>query len=280
MVGEGDKQDAGAKAQAVVPPAAATQDATDHPPHGCLRWIVAEAIKLAPLLSVLVAAGVAWTGVRSAAQTAESNEHTASLTEQGQLNERFTRGVEELGNRDESIQTGGVFALAQVAATNGGAADDARALVTLFVRVHLCDRSNPPEGSGIPPSGPPLSVSTGMQVLHGQLSQPSRRIDLSGLNCEHPHTNPSGAVDLFGADVHQANLRNTHLSGVNLEHANLTDADLTGAVLDDTDFDGADLTDTILIATVGLKKDQLQKAHWRPGHPPHVDLNRRAWTTR
>ncbi len=205
-----------------------------------------------------------------ARQDARTAEHNARTAEQGLVTERFKDGVEELGSPDENVQAGGIFTLARVKRDSPSDADNVNEVILFFVRGHLCD--NPTHGLKGKPAlldGPPKSVVAGLQVLP---RSSGHRIDLRGLSCQDAHIQPKREVDLTDVD-----LTGAFLSGARLEGANFTNARISGATIMGTDFDGANLSDTDLTGAKGFKQDQLAKVHWLPGHPPHVDPDKKRW---
>ncbi|HEX9537111.1 MAG TPA: pentapeptide repeat-containing protein [Streptosporangiaceae bacterium] len=200
---------------------------------------------------------------------------SARTAEQGLVTERFKNGVDELGSSDENVQAGGMFTLARVARDSPGDAGTAYGVVLSFVRGHLC-RNMVPKLAAF--SGPPQSVTAGLQVLH----QAGRHIDLTRLKCDIFPADLTG-VDLHGADLGHAelpgaSLESANLKGANLNNANLDSTDFTHhAVLTGADFSGADISSAGFRGSVGLTRDQLRRARW--SHPPRVDPGEKGWIT-
>jgi hypothetical protein len=61
-----------------------------------------------------LAVGAFYTG-RTFAQTRKEQERTYALAREGQITERFTRAVEQLGDEKLDIRLGGIYALERIA---------------------------------------------------------------------------------------------------------------------------------------------------------------------
>lgn len=201
---------------------------------------------------------------------------SARTAEQGLVTERFKDGVDELGSRDENVQAGGMFTLARVARDSPRDANSAYEVILFFVRGHLCQNKVPKSGAF---SGPPQSVTAGLQVLH----EARRHIYLTRLKCDVYPADLAG-VDLRGADLESAELPGASLQGANLKGAHFNNAylgttDFThGAILTDADFTGADISSAGFRGSIGLTRDQLRSAHW--SHLPRVGPGKKNWLTR
>jgi hypothetical protein len=159
--------------------------------------------RLLTLGAGLFAAGALWFTGRS-----------FTLSREGQVTDRYTKAIEQLGSDKLDVRIGGIYALERV--TRDSAKDHPTVMEVLaaFIREpqppHVAD--SPPRAS----AGPRLraDVQAAVTVIGRRVSRNDRyRIDLSG------------------ADLSYASLRDANLSGVNLTGANLTGAVLSGADL-------------------------------------------------
>jgi uncharacterized protein YjbI with pentapeptide repeats len=186
----------------------------------------------AALLAGLVglgALGTLWLNSRVYRITARTFE----LAERGHLTDRYSKGMEQLGNDNLDVRLGGIYSLEQVAHDSRRDRDQTTIVEVLsaFVRMHSAPlyqykasfpKDAQPEPADEQPQEavkyvtkldrPPVDVQAAVTVL-GRL--PTR----SGLT-----------VDV-GADLTEAWLRSATLTEANLTGARLTGVDLTGARL-------------------------------------------------
>lgn len=190
---------------------------------------------------------------------------------QGQLTERFTKAIEQLGTRHEQggpaieIRLGGIYALEKLAEDSLDYHVQIFEILTAYVR----------ENAPWPPAAPASGAAT------SQETKPTMRKDIQAIltvigrrrwaRFEKLKLNLS-STDLRNAKLYKANLEHawlekTNLRGANLWEANLTDAVLYKADLTGAEFDGANLTGTCFGSSanpkfdaIGLTLDQIQSA--------------------
>ncbi|MFI2667581.1 pentapeptide repeat-containing protein [Micromonospora carbonacea] len=200
--------------------------------------------------------------------TNEANRGQQRLTEQGQITDRFTKAVEQLGQTGPekvTVRLGAIYALERImrdSAVDHPAVVD---VLAAFVRVNAPQQPNPTQL----PSRPPADIQAALTVLgrrnithddRGSPGRPSSRLipDLTNTNlalADLRDANLTGSdltdASLTGADLVRANLRLAFLARANLYGADLTGADLsiallTGADLTNADLPGADLSNAFL----------------------------------
>ena len=169
------------------------------------------------------------------------SRRTFDLTEQGQVTDRYTKAIEQLGSDKLDVRIGGIYALERVARDSARDHPTVMEVLTAFIREHSQEQWPPPEtrpartaGDTRPTFRPPSPWSGA-----GIHSATSRQIDLVGADL--PGADLTGA-DLTGADLNRANLTGANLTGAHLSGADLTGADLTGANLTGANLTGAHLT--------------------------------------
>jgi hypothetical protein len=198
-------------------------------------------------ISTLVAAGTALVTVRQA-----SGEQR--LTRDGQVTDRYTAAVANLGDKSEEVRIGGLYALQRIAQDSPRDAPTIVQVVSAYVRSHAPLPKMGTKG----PARPANDVAAALGILGHPLAK-NAFVDLH-------LTNLDGA-DLTRADLTGANLYGASLVHANLERANLTGAgmeasDLSYALLRATNLDGADLT-----------RADLSRADLRAANLTHAQLS-------
>jgi pentapeptide repeat protein len=153
------------------------------------------------------------------------------LSRDGQVTDRYTEAIEQLGSEKLDVRIGGIHALERVA--RGSARDHPAVMEMLaaFIREHSREPWPPPDPCGqVRERSLRPDVYAAITVVGRRLTERDiRPIDLTG-------------ADLTGADLTGADLGGARLTGANLTRANLTRADLTDADLADADLTCAELT--------------------------------------
>jgi uncharacterized protein YjbI with pentapeptide repeats len=177
------------------------------------------------------------------------------------ITERFTRSIEQLGNKEETIRIGGIYALERIANDSPRDGWTIMEVLSSFVR-------GKQKIEGQDPSAQLPAIRTDAQAA---LTAISRRkinlendrqyLDLSFTNlCE---ANLVGAnldrVKFNNSSLIKADLREANLNGANLSHANLNGANLTQTKLDRSNLIQANLSNTNLSAA-DLNEANLNKA--------------------
>lgn len=180
-----------------------------------------------------------------------------AIAREGQLTERFTRAVEQLGNDRPDVRLGGIYALEQIAHASDRDRPAIAEVLTAFVQGHA---PWPPRLEGQPREEidlgdlPPLrawapDVQAAITVLGRRASTGTpdtldlsmvdlRRAELSRANLENAILRRAG---LHRVILPGANLRAAALSRTLLERADLRDVQLESCVLRRADLRGADL---------------------------------------
>lgn len=168
------------------------------------------------------------------------------LNRQSQSIDLFTKAVDQLGDGQEPVRHGAVYALEQLADLDARFRGHVHALLTSFI----CHRIPWIPGTSRREGGLPNDVGGAFGALgRGGMIEPGdaselERVDLRGADLPglaiplvcFADTNLEGATltgaNLTGATLAGTNLRDADLRRANLSGANLTGADLTGADLD------------------------------------------------
>ena len=187
-------------------------------------------VQLITALFVLV--GIYWTSRRVLA--AEDNVRVAR---EGQVTERFTRAIGQLGDDKMEIRLGGIYALERIAKDSKKDYGPIMEILTAYVRKNAPRKENhKPQ----PDEKPPTDIQAILTVIGRRETTGGwdDRLDLT-------HTQLVG-VRLSGANLNAAilietDLREARLTAPMLAGANLIAADLRGARLIMADLRGADL---------------------------------------
>ena len=206
------------------------------------------------------------------------SRRTFELTEQGQVTDRFTQAIGQLGSDKIDVRIGGIYALERIARDSAKDHPTVMEVLTAFIREHSHEQwpeyvegrerrrrtrpdvlavatsvhSNAPLPPPVPPgredkgwTRPDVQAAVTVVGRRNQESDvPRTSIDLvdanlTGANLIRAHLD--GAM-LFGADLSGARLWLAELSHADLRGADLTGANLMGARLGMADLGGANLT--------------------------------------
>jgi uncharacterized protein YjbI with pentapeptide repeats len=180
---------------------------------------------------------------------------TLNTTQEGQLTDRYTKAVEQLGSTKSDVRLGGIYALQRLASDSTRDRDSIRNVLSAFVRNHdMCTlqpgEKTPPkrcsDGNGAisaPLVRPPADVAAALTIAPtlNALNNSGKDIGRADFSYSRfPRADLLGA-DLNGADLTGANLTGADLTGAYLTGANLTLANLKGADLSGANLNGANL---------------------------------------
>jgi pentapeptide repeat protein len=190
-------------------------------------------------------------GLYFTAQTLWVSQQTLQLSQDGQITDRFTKAIEQLGKGTLAVRLGGIYALERIAKDSTEKDHwTVMEVLTAFVREHAPLQEQPEEEAARagevrenqPRSVPPTDIQAVITVLgrrlltfgRGESEELNlRRTNLQGVNLY--------LADLQGADLFGASLQNAYLFGANLQGATLAVANLQGATLFVANLQGASL---------------------------------------
>jgi uncharacterized protein YjbI with pentapeptide repeats len=177
------------------------------------------------------------------------------------ITERFTRSIEQLGNKEETIRIGGIYALERIANDSPRDGWTIMEVLSSFVRGKQSIKGQDLDGLSTirTDSQAALTVINRRQT---DLESVSQYLDLSLSNLTE--ANLVGAnldrVKLSNSALIKADLRGASLNLANLSHANLSGANLTKVQLERANLIQADLTNTNL-SSANLHEANLNKAN-------------------
>jgi Pentapeptide repeats (8 copies) len=158
--------------------------------------------------------------------TNQANQELIGLSRRGQIADRFSRAVDQIGQEDKlDVRLGGIYAMGQIMSDSVSDVDETAIVDILcaFIRAHATDSKR---------ESPTADVQAALTVIG---KRP---------NFDKPNF---GTVDLGGSALKGARLRGAHLEGAHLEHVLLDIADLDDAFLTAANLDGVVLFNTSLV---------------------------------
>ena len=223
------------------------------------------------------------------------SRRTLHLTEQGQVTDRYTKAIEQLGSDKLDVRIGGIYALERIAGDSARDHPVVMEVLTAFIRQHSHERWPPSDSNGqerIRSTRPDVQAVLTV-IRRRDTKQDIRPIDLNGANLYRTRlvdADLGGAIltdaDLTGADLTGARLTGADLTlarlpgadlpGANLTGADLTWADLTTTDLSDADLTGADLTEARLTEAI-LAGANLDDADFSGAELAEADLTGAKW---
>jgi uncharacterized protein YjbI with pentapeptide repeats len=204
---------------------------------------------------------------RSLEVTQKTTQYQLRLAEHGQITERFTRAIDQLGATDDKgrkkleIRLGGIYALERITRDSERDYWPIMEILTAYVREHA---PWPPEKRAQNSTSDSLHPSQGQHEQSDEI--PSRHPDIQTIlyvlqrRIHHFGSGESERLQLFrtnlrGAYLYEAHLEGADLIGTHLEGAILQEAHLEGAILQKAHLEGANLS------FARLKGANLSNAH-------------------
>lgn len=257
--------------------------------------------KLRGTLAQIIGATVLLIGIfftwQQLVDTRKFSSETLRISEQGQITERFSRSIEQLGSEKVAVRLGGIYALERIANDSFNDHWQVMQVLTAYVRQNapnkaegkLSSRTNKINQQTIEESNkttearqrslPALDIQAILTILgrrkwQGQEGE-DQRLDLS--NTDLRNINLENA-NLSNVNFNRANLMNASLSGSNLKKgklrfANLKQANLGEANLEGADFFGANLNGALL-TRANLNNAHLGLAYLIGAYLPEANLKK------
>ena len=138
-----------------------------------------------------------------------------TLSREGQVTDRYTKAIEQLGSDKLDVRIGGIYALERVARDSARDHPTVMEVLTAFIREHSHEQWPPsdPGGREQERSTRPDVQAAVTVIGRRDAKRDIQRIDLTGANL--------AGADLTGADLSRADLAGADLTGANLSDANL-----------------------------------------------------------
>jgi Pentapeptide repeats (8 copies) len=210
------------------------------------------------------------------------------IARQGQVTDRFTRAVDQLGHDSPDVQLGGIYALQQISRDSDQERTAIHEILAAYVRIHAPWPGPHDPGPVKVEDLPRLrewapGAQAAMLALGRRTTSTGAPLDLMGTNLQRLRLSdtyiPRGAnlarvlfwrSCMINASLGHANLREAKLGWTDLRHSWLSDADLREAdlrradlrytTLRDADLRGADLRGADLRDTIKLETAKLEGA--------------------
>jgi len=204
------------------------------------------------------------TGLIFAWQQLGQTSDNLRVSQEGQITDRFSRAVDQLGSDDLTVRLGGIYALERIARDSPRDYGPVMEVLTAFVR----QESPLPGGAAATPatSAPPvpLEVEAVLKVI-GRRTPVQITAEMDEGGClELTGINAVG-VDLDGYDLRntcwdRSDLRGATMTGADLSDATFAESALTQANLDGVDAQGASFFQAN-IALANLSRADLRNAN-------------------
>jgi uncharacterized protein YjbI with pentapeptide repeats len=166
---------------------------------------------------------------------------TLHLNREGQITERFTKGIDQLGNETSlDVRLGGIYALQRIAKDSDNDRETIHSVLAAFIRQHA-PRQPDKELQDTDDSDrrPREDVQVAATVLGRRTKSSTVQVlDLSSTDLYR--------VNLMGANLAEANFRGAYLAEARLRSAHLAGANLAGAYLEGAILAGANLAGAYL----------------------------------
>jgi hypothetical protein len=213
-----------------------------------------------------------------------SSVQTFDLSRQGQITDRFTKAIEQLGAVESAaavdtngrpkpkleVRLGAIYALERIADDSERDHWPIMEVLTAYIRENSpakgrSKQTTLPEMSADPPPRLRIDIQAILDVINRRnlnYDPPDRHLDLSGsdLSGAHLYRSHLNFADLSNADLVGANLRYADLAGANLVEAHLVGAYFVGANLRAANFSGEDLRRAYL-SGANLREANLSEAN-------------------
>ena len=202
-------------------------------------------------------------------RTVELTRQTFELTEQGQVTDRYTKAIEQLGSAKLDVRIGGIYALERVARDSTRDHPTVMEVLAAFIREHSREPWPLNPSGSMTEHFPRPDVQAALTVIgRRNVSCDGRPIDLTGA-CLPGALLIGGdltGVRFVDADLRGAVVAGAKLIGAKLAGASLTGATMTGTILTDADLAGANLN------AANLRQANLTKANLNSASFAGADL--------
>jgi uncharacterized protein YjbI with pentapeptide repeats len=175
------------------------------------------------------------------------------LSREGQVTDRYTNAIGQLGSDKLDVRIGGIYALERIARDSKGDHPVVIEVLTAFVREHSREQWPPLTDDQSDADPPPRTTRPDVQAALTVIGRRTTEHDSQEVNLQwailtlahldHAHLNRADLdhAHLTGAYLNDAHLNDAHLNFTRLDGAHFHRAYLHGAHLTDAHLDGAHL---------------------------------------
>ncbi|MFI9836293.1 pentapeptide repeat-containing protein [Nonomuraea sp. NPDC051941] len=188
------------------------------------------------------------------------------VNREGQITERFTRAVDQLGSDNTDVRVGGIYALRRIADNSPSDRNTVQFILGAFIRTHAAWPVGMPDG----PEHPTTTVDQHLPWLHVRAPDIQTAMDVLG---NRPTSPEARRLYLSRVDLRSVQLDGARLIGTQLRHANLARAWLRGVRLDHSDLKSTDLRQTNL-ENASFVESNLRGAHLEGANLRGADFSR------
>ncbi|WP_131902642.1 pentapeptide repeat-containing protein [Actinomadura rubrisoli] len=223
---------------------------------------------------LLIGAVLAGGSLLATAATLRTGQDELRTAKEGQVTDRYTKAVEQLGSGKREVRTAAVYALERIAVDSPRDRLTVRDVLAAFVREH---DPAPRVRAAALPEEPDTDVAAALTVLSRRPTDPptTSSLDLHEIRIPRnffPNGAKLGGANLSGADLRGANLSIADLRGTNLSGADLREADLNRANLQETNLSRVKLNGAGLRG-VDLSRKDLSNVNLHRADLTGVDLS-------
>jgi hypothetical protein len=166
----------------------------------------------------------------------------AQVNREGQITERFTRAVDQLGSDSIDVRIGGIYALERVAKNSREDRPQIQYILGAFVRGHAPWQPNSLYG----PEHPIPEIDRTLPWMYVRAPDVHAAVNVLGRRQPAPEALP---LYLSQVDLRSVNLDKANLSKAIIRHANMARAWLVDATLDETELHKTDLREAQAVRT-------------------------------
>jgi hypothetical protein len=166
------------------------------------------------------------------------------LSREGQVTDRYTKAIEQLGSDNLGVRVGGIYALERIARDSARDHPTVMEMLTAFIRENSHEQRPQPD-PGSKERFRRRDIQAAVDVVgRREVKHDIRRIHLARAHLMGANLRAADLADanLIRVYLDRAHLRGANLTGANLTGAKLIRADLTGAKLIGANLTGANLT--------------------------------------
>jgi uncharacterized protein YjbI with pentapeptide repeats len=213
-------------------------------------------------LAVLIGAFFTYRQVQTGRQQLE-------VAQQGQVTERFTRAIDQLGHENMDVRLGGIYALERIA--NDSVQDRAAVaeVLTAFVRGHS---PWPPSQPGQAPMNAAILAVAPLRVRAADVQAALTVLGRRQAPMDSAQSLDLRVTDLRRADLTGAQLAEVNLFGAQLQEARIFGGNLRAAILAEAQIEGAFLAE-VQLQGADLRRARLQQAALSKADLRHANLS-------